>query len=148
MLPSSHPSYSSHPYYSLPSPVPGPLCSEKIMQMLMSVPSLTGSTRITGPQRYTWSPWTTCTCELVCICNFQKKDESPLEIAHASIVCCRALQVLMDLQAQKGTWWVSKLGVRVDSKNPRHMPSTLPLRHPFHLIKISCQNTQIHDDFT
>ena len=126
------------------------LCSEKIMQVLIGVFSLTGSTGITGPQRYTWSPWTTCTYELFCVCDFQKKNGSPLKVAHVYIVYCRALRVLMDLQAQKETWWVSKRGIKkgVDSKNAFHILSSLPLCHPFHLIKLSCQNSQIHYDLT
>lgn len=122
------------------------LWSEKIMQVVISVSSPTGSAGITWPQRYTWSPWTTCTYELFCICNFQKKNGRPLKGAYVYVVCCRALQVLMDLQAQKETWWVSKLGIKkgVDSKNPFHILSSLPLCHPFHLIKLFCQNIQIH----
>lgn len=82
-------------------------CSEKIIQLLVSVSSLTGSTGITGSQGYTWSPWTTCTYELFYICSFLKENGSALKVIHVYIVCCRALQVLMDLQAQKETWWVS-----------------------------------------
>lgn len=126
ILSSLHPPYSL--LHSLPSPAPGPLCPEIITQVLISVASLTGSTGITGPQRYTWSPWTTCTYELFCICSFQKKNESPLKVAHVYIVCCRALQVLMDLQARKETWWVSKRGIKkgVDSKIPFHILLSLP----------------------
>lgn len=75
----------------------------------------------------------------------RRKNESPLKAACVSVVCCRALQVLMDLQAQRETWWVNKLEIKkgVNSKNPFHIPLSLPLYHPFHLIKLFCPHIQM-----
>lgn len=126
--------------FFLSSPVPGPLCSENTRQVLISISSVAGTTGITWPQRHTWAPWTTCTYEPLCVRTFQS-DRSPLAVTYLGIVCSRALQVLMDLQGQKETWWVSKLGIKkgVGSKNPFPTLSSLPLCHPFCLVKpFSC----------